>query len=443
MALIIGFILIIIFGILITFSLGLKINPLERIGLAYLLGFGIFTLLLFFSYLLGFKFSLLNSIIILTSVSLILFGFYRKHFKEFFREVKNQFLKMDFSISEITMMLIIFSLFFYNLIMALYWPLVDWDAMALYDFRAKVFVATGSMDEGIRRGYFFGYPLLSSLANAWVYFLGGDNPKFLYALYYLGLILIFYSRLRQHGGRKLALFGTLSIATTPMLFEQAAVAYTNLPYITYLVSGILYLSAALSEKKYNFVILGVLLTGLSTWVRSTEPFWIISIAFIFLYCLFTRKFRILFFSLVLFFLIQQPWKIYEARHAGQLYSTTGLISNSATILITNINSQRLAQVLRFLYNSVLNAWQPLLSLFLVFFILQIKNSFKQKNLVILFFIMSNFIILLVGAYIFSFQYSVWEAIPGSAERMSLFFLPLFVYYIFSSDLIKQLFNKNE
>ena len=205
MLVIFGLLLTVLFGFLVSYALSSRLHPIERLGLAYLLGIGLLTFLMFLSFLIGLKFTLINTLFVLTVATIILLLLTRNIRSKFRLEMKELFSLLKFSFIEKIFVFILIILFIYSLINSLYWPVADWDALAIYDFRAKVFAMTGGMAEGIDRGYFFGYPLLVSLANAWVYLLGGDNPKLIYSLFYISFIFVFYGVIRRLCSRRLAL----------------------------------------------------------------------------------------------------------------------------------------------------------------------------------------------------------------------------------------------
>lgn len=419
-----GLLLTVLFGLLLTYVLSSRLHSIERLGLAYLLGIGLLTYLMFLLYLIGFKFILINTLILLIVSVIILFILTRNRIKRWFSEIKKLFVVSKLLSTEKALLSLLVVLFIYSFVNNLYWPVADWDALAIYDFRAKVFAATGSMTEGINRGYFFGYPLLVSLANTLVYLLGGDNPKFIYSLFYISFIFVFYGVIRRLCSRRLALFIIVLLATTPSLFAHSMIVYTNLPYTAFLVTGVLYLYLWILKQNKEFLIFSALLMGLSTWTRSTEPFWLTNIFIVIGLSLVKKNYQAIFWYLFIFLLIQQPWKIYESQMIGQNYSTAGQITSSLSMMLANIEMSRIMQVFDYLYQNVISSWQPIFTLFLLCVVLS-----GRRLIIFLLIILINFLILLGGTYVLSINYSVWQKIPGSAERMSMFFMPLFLFYI--------------
>src|SRR4030042_6796381 len=123
----------------------------------------------------------------------------------------------------------------------------------------------------------------------------------------------------------MALLAVLLLVTTPSIFAHSMIVYTNLPYTIYLVMGAIYLYFWLVRKEVRYLALSGLMTGLSTWTRSTEPFWLTNLIIVFAFFLYKRKPLAILLYLLFFLPIQQSWKIFESRTIGQLYSTAGQI----------------------------------------------------------------------------------------------------------------------
>ena len=177
-----GLLLTLFFGILLSFLVVPTFKPLERIGISYVLGLGVQTFLMFLIYLVVGNYSLFNTLSILIVGNFILLLFSRKRLESFFKDLKSNFTLNNFTLFQKIILGLIAFFVLFSLICTLYWPVSSWDSLVLYDWRAKLFVATGGMEEGIRRGYFFGVPLMTSLAHTWIYFLGGNQPEIIYTL---------------------------------------------------------------------------------------------------------------------------------------------------------------------------------------------------------------------------------------------------------------------
>jgi hypothetical protein len=440
MLLLLGFLLVFIFGYLLSSLLVGKMYILERLGTSFLIGFGIFTLLMFCYSTLGVRIttqSTFTALIIGIVTLIVLLKIFRRKIK--IAAINFASLFTALTLQEKIAVLVIGGLVIGSLTITQYFPVNSWDSIVLYDFRAKIIAQQGFYAQIANNfSYFAGYPLFTSLSHTLIYLFGGENPQFLYSLMYVSFIFIFYTNLRVHVGKSTSLLATMLLAATPAMFDHSTFAYTNLPYTIFLASGSIYLFNWISKKKdFGFLLLSAVFTGLSTWTRSSEPFWIINILILVLSCVYRFKQYILPTAayVLLFFLIKEPWNSVNLSQsvAVSVAPTTALTAQmgyyvARTFNIT-INPARMGEVLTFIYKSVIVTWYPHLFLFLLTVFLNRRKFFEKSSSFFLSIIFLYFSVLLFSAYVFSFSFSEWRDIPGSAERMAMFFIPLMVYYI--------------
>lgn len=437
MLIIFGFLLTVIFGLFLILAIVPKMDPLARLGGAYLLGLGLQTFFMFLLSFVNVSFTRQNGFLILLVPTICLLPLVRKRIKPYFLELKTSINNFSSLTSfEKIIILFIIPFFLYSLIYDLYWPVTAWDALVIYDWRAKLFAATGSMEEAIIRGNFFGYPLLSSLAHTWVYLLGGKYPQFVSAILYFAFALMFYGAVKETTSRLIGLLSVVLLITIPDILFHSTSSYTNLPYAAYYDLGTIYLFLWMKNQTKGYLVLGCLLTGLSAWARSSEPFWLVNLGILVIYAFMKRKyFAPIVFSLI-FFPIQQPWRKFEGAHLGE---NSPQAIRGVSLFFSYFNIPRLIKVCVYLLKGVVSTWQPLIFLFLLTVALEIKKK-KIENFWLLLLIIGDFLLMVVGTFIVSYTYAEeWELIPGSVQRMAMFFLPLFVFYIFSSDIVKGLF----
>ena len=279
---------------------------------------------------------------------------------------------------------------------------------------------------------------MTSLAHLWVYLLGGNSPVFIYSLFYLSLLLIFYGTLRRYSSRTISLIATLLLASTPLFFYQSMFAYTNIPYTAYIVSGTIYIFLWAKNGKKEYLILGALLTGLSTWTRSVEPFWLTNLFFVLAHSLYKKRYSAWVLYPAVFLTIQSPWRIFQKILIHVPY-VTDQIRGSASTLIGKFNIERAGLVLSYLYSSVFTSWGLSAILFIIIIFVNFFSRQWKWNFEFLILIFANLLLLFLGTYVFSFGVNSWLLIPDSARRMSMFFIPLFYFYIFSSKAIQEYF----
>ena len=449
---IIPLILTTIFGLSLTYIITKNLDRFERLGLAFILGLGLQTLFMFLFYLVGIRFTLINlnlEIIFLTTINILLL-FLLKRMSLFLEYIKSFSAMKSQITSWIKHKTLVEKLFIYVLsflillsfIIGVYWPVSGWDSLVLFDFRAITFVATGGMEDGIARGYFFGYPLLTSLAHTWLYFFNG-NPHLAYWGLYVSFVFILYATLSQLTVAVIVIWATFLVAIFLPLYTGSYFDYTNMPYIVYILSGIFYLLRWHKERKGEFLIVAMILTGLSTWTRETEPFWVINLLFALIVTLLSfrkdliRVFILLILSFIIFFAIQQPWKLYETKLIGGPRNITDQ-ANFGVQAISNLDFSLLWDIVSTTWTGTVPTWQPFFYISLLAIALNLKKLTKYWLIVGI--MGGNVLLLFFGTYVFSLIWAEgWKGIIESQQRLSTFLIPLFIItiVIFSEDHIKQ------
>jgi hypothetical protein len=431
MQILIVFALIVIFGYLLSLSIIKNLPFLERVGLSYLFGIGFITLVLFLSSWLGIKITpinILTTLLFLIMSSLGICNLLRRKIEIKVPNLRRYLISLKWY--EKIILLLIGATFLSSFLISLYYPVNSWDALALFDFTAKIIAQTGYFVQIVDQYFYFAqYPLLVSLGHTIVYLFEGKNPQFIYPLYFLSFAFIFFSLLRRESTRFIALLGTLILVTNPRLFTHSTIAYTNLPYTVFYVVGTIYLYIAIVRNKTQYLFMSALLIGLGTWARSAEPLWLTEILIVIIYALHKKSIYPALIFILPFFIIQQPWNIFQARLYGETLSTAGQLSLISKILSTGVDIKRILEVTLYVTRNIVGSWGPILAIFLIVVFFDIKSQFKKKSLIMLLIILANFIAVYVGTYLFSIKYEEWIDIPDSAIRMSMFFPPLMIYYI--------------
>lgn len=423
-------ILIVIFGYLLINLISTDIQFMEKLSLSFLVGLGLSTNLIFLYSWFGIKVTLISVLCMFLIASIILLALHKKYNRKLdfnFKIILKSLVKIKWyeGIICIIICIILLASFLSNV----YYPVIGWDSLALYDFTAKVITQMGYFVQIANKfSYFSNYPLLTSIAHAMIYLVNGANPKFIYALFYSAFAVLCYGFMRRYSNRLVALVFTLIIISNPILFTHSTLAYTNLPYTVYLITGIFYLFYGLTEQKDDYLVLSAILTGLSTWTRSAEPFWLVGIIFVLIYAFIKRRLSVFIKYLLVFLVIQQPWKIFQTMIFGSGYATSNQFVAVGSVVFTGINKEQLAQVFQFIYDNILLKWGYIfpLSIILIFLNLLVKD--KKNKLLFLSIMIFNFLILIWGVYYFSLSFPDWRQIPDSATRMSMFFPPMVICY---------------
>lgn len=423
-------------GLLAAVVLGVK-SKLEILGASYLLGSGLITLLfLLFHWWLKFDLDSFNFIFSLTIslITLFLAAYYTKRIdflhSLFHWNIRKSWKK--FSKIENILLLVILALIGYSFLENYFWPVTDWDALAFYDFRAQIITLRGSMEEGIQLGYFFQYPPYTSFLHAFGYLFGAMRVKVAYSFIYFSLLTLFYGLLRRKQDGVISAIATLVLASSSFIFEHSVTAYSNLPYTVFFSLGIIYLWLYIQDARKDDLLLGGILIGLSTWIRSTEPFWIVGL--ILLVWGFCKHRSNLFTSVLLAFWLSMPNRLWR-QFLVYLDSLSPLsIGDTQTHSIIAIRDfiaqgegfkillQHIWQVSIYLVEILIPGF---LLLFLIFIFTVFYNT--QKKLPEIATLLFLFGVVWGGTFIFSFTFEQWNMIDGSIVRMCMIFVPLLIF----------------
>ncbi len=433
-----GFILlVIIFGWTIESLFGFKTLG-EKIGNSILLGNLLMTVIMLADYQVINNFNINRVIIIIAFISIIISLILRNKMKFVYEKINFTNIKKIPNDQKLLIGLIgIF--FIITLVINYSWPISDWDAIALYDFRSQI-IKTGNWDIGVELGYFFHYPPFTSLLHGASYLLGFERAKIFYSLLYFGFCVSFYSLLKRRLSTFRSLIGVFLITITPLLSGHVIMAYTNLPYTIYFSLGVIYTWEWLSKRNDSDLIHAFVFIAGGSWIRQAEPFWIIPILLIFITQLVSKKrssWTSLISSILIFIGLYNYWPVYVSTLNLPPPTSMGLNDNVASET-TPVNLGTIIGNL-FKVTSHLLKWffTPLITLLVPMTVVVLLDEKLRSNkyfLLQLFTIAAFFIFVVGGTFIFSFTYATWDQIGGSLTRMIMFFEPLFIYMLMFSTL---------
>jgi len=350
---ILGLVAITFFGLLVVNLFMSKVHIFERVSLGFLVGLGIFTFVLFLAnWFLAVPFEIFPVVAILFWL-IILFGFINLLFRRKL-SYKFNFIEWYRSLSGIEkgIALLIGFILFSVFVSDLYWPIWMWDAIALYDYRAKNMVLLGRIvgSFSVSSGT---YPLLTSMSHGIIYLFGGTNPQYLYFLFLLSLSVIFYFFLRRFLVRKYSLISLLFLISIPLLTQQAQVALTDLPQSAYLVPAFLYLILGLSEENKSYIIFSGIFFTLSTWVRN-EPFWMVGLFVLFIFSYKQKWFLLDGLYYIIVHIVSNIWNNFIVGHLPEVLKVeTAKVNFFSDYSTTLFRSNYWITVISFIFNNVL------------------------------------------------------------------------------------------
>jgi len=440
------FILTIILGFLIIDILLPKWTFFEKFFLGYGLGMGITTTLMtileFFDFLnLGF----LYAVIVIAIIPLLL-----KVEKIKLPSLKGVFKKRKFAewFLIILPLLVIFSVSLVTVTSLLLWPVHAWDAITLYDFRARFLAGGGTFLQlsNMNYHYYFSYPFLTSNSHLMFYLEGWSSAKIVYVLYGLGLYFLFYSFIRKFNlSITWSLILTALLISDPLIFRVSKIAYTNLPYLFYLVAGIFLFYLWLEENDVRTLLVSSLMFAISTHVRFADMFYILNIGFLFLLFLLRKvkiKDTLIFTFPILAF--HFAWKYISSFFRT---SVSDVVSMSERIALgfKGFTITRAQEVFLFYFEAMTRAYKVYLIVFLIIslagFVVILKKRKAFLGTIYLFYM---FIFSLLwsfsGNYFISFGYENWRRTAYSLQRLSLLIVPL-LFLLFADFMSRLKFTR--
>jgi hypothetical protein len=272
-----SFLLAIALGILITSVLVPNSQLVERLALGYGLGLGLATLVMFCLSAIGILLSAQAIAIALAFVAVV-FGavLWRCKLGELILRAEStnpgykgdsqRFCPWKRALTVVIAIMVLLTILA-SFVIALYWPICSWDAMAIWGVKGKAIAASGtiiSLKYGAHHHYPLHFPLVISLAL----FMDGDRlVKTLLSLTFAALLAAFYSNLRRFCAPLTSWLATLALATTPLLLEHSTIACANLTMSFYYTASVLYLLNYIDCGELGFLLLSGLMAGIAAWTR--------------------------------------------------------------------------------------------------------------------------------------------------------------------------------
>jgi hypothetical protein len=220
----------------------------------------------------------------------------------------------------------------------------------------------------------------------------------LYPLFLGGYAVTTYALLhRLSKNKSLSLLLTLVSLTAPKLYEQSFIAYVNLPYSAYLITGAVYISLWVKYHKKSDLIMGLLLSMCSFWSRNF-PFALVNLGLVFIYSPFPTKIK---------------------RIAVLLATLSGLF------LIIKIGTKETLTVLNYLKWSVWNYYQPFSLIFILLLLSSLFN--KNRHWFWISLIIGYVAVLIFGTLWMVSRQPAWLQVPDALQRMTLFLAPAIIW----------------
>ena len=399
-----------VLGLLLPILLGLALGRLiiqnvsipVRLALAYSLGFGFLTLAMFFLNVIGLKFSLLNTTVLLSVIIGVLLVFVRKRkWLELFSILKvNPLVRIKqliISLSAFEKVLVGLLIFFLlsHLVITVYWPVFRSDSLTLYDLRAKLLFSEQSFIGAAARfdnqlvnmnwtRPVFAHAPMTSLIHTWFYLCGWTSAKFFYALLFISMAILFYHFLRIHVPRYHALLFTLVFVTVPFFYIYAASSYPHFTVAFYFGIGTLYLYRWIREQKWSFLLLSGTFLAFSSWARQVSGVFFLGYLVVVLYVAVTRRrFLAPFLFCALYFSVHLAWSIYT-KNVLHFVAGVGPPMSQSFVYLKDIRAllvvQKWRSVWKYIWNTALVGFRPINYFLILVIIFYINRVWKHRFL---------------------------------------------------------------
>lgn len=408
----------------------------------------------FFNLEAGYAQSILGKLDLLSIVLVFLYGFasfiQNRSYKK--RE-KSRHTKFD------PISLVLLSLTVFAFVASLYLNLskisLHWDAVALYDARAKFLVNGTTFSEmpslsefdNLNKYYYLLYPPYTSIGHYFwnqLPYLSNFPVGVYYSIALFLLLGSIYFLTKNTLGIRGSLFLIFLVASNSSIFNIATKEYTNLPYTMHIVAGIFLLFSYLNTKERWKLLYGFLIVSTSIWIRLLEPIWLPTII-AFGIVLFDRKaiFRkmptivvFIILSLIQYFSWSYFIKVISNNPTAIEISKYGLVEPFLGILTGSFWKVSLVFA---------EAWGiPLFIHLLALFalILRWEYTIKNKDLVFLAsFVILSILLYLAELYVLAFQVDWWNIVAKSLDRSSTFLIPISGYILIRMIVSSRVLNK--
>jgi len=268
-----GIILCYLLGLALMLLFSRKYSLAEVIGYSFLIGMGVETFFLFFLDLVGVKYS--TGVLIGLNVFVIVAAL-GANYKNL-TALKEEFRLPSFSLKEINpvavfLFCIMAYLFYAITVKNLFWPPTEHDTIGSFDKLGRIMAAEGKLHISLYQYNLEGagglYPPLYHGSIAYLYLFGAEMPKIVTTLYFLSLLTVFYSAVKNFIGSTGASIATFIVMLTPELFSHAALSLGNLPTTAYVCAGALATVTWLEIHDTKYFWLGAVCMAFVIWIRS-------------------------------------------------------------------------------------------------------------------------------------------------------------------------------
>jgi len=265
-----------------------------RLALSYGLGAYFITIQLFL-WLFIFRFSFSWWFYILLAVEFILLIFFAYQ-----KSVLNLFLNINFKLpkklktKELIIILLIFIQLIFLFANVLSRPVVTYDSMTMWSYKAKVLYYENKVNFNLDSSYYLGggghinYPWHVPLMQFWLHVnLGEYNDlliNLIFVFYFICLLIVCYYFFRDYISRFQSLLFAFFLCSMPLVFYHGFNAYADLTLSFYVLLAFIFLYKWIDRQERKYLTFSSIFAGISFFIKNEAIIYIIaSLAIIALY----------------------------------------------------------------------------------------------------------------------------------------------------------------
>lgn len=235
----------------------------------------------------------------------------------------------------------------------------SWDGIAIWGIKGYGIASEGTIFAAIEWGQTgTAFPMNIPIQIAIFKLLSGDllpGSKLIFSIFYASLLLGSYYVFKVLKVSNLvSSMGVFILATTPIVFQHATIAYTNLPFTFYICMGAFWGLRGLQREKMTEIVFAGLLMALASWTRPEGIVLAASLLIVMIIVQILRRRKIVhvFFAAVPIILIMTPWFVFTALH-GTVTEEFGLVRIAIGGILDGVfNWGGLLAIMRFLAGQV-------------------------------------------------------------------------------------------
>lgn len=324
---------------------------------------------------------------------------------------------------------------------------LDWDAVALYDSRAKILQSGYKFSDMNKlsdyddknKYYYLLYPPVTTLEHLVWYKLEINSPVGLvYSIDLFVLALILLLIFSEFIGITGALVAVLLTISNKDIFSTSLIEYTNLPFTIFIVTGVMLTLLGLKTDKRYYYYIGFLLIASSSWVRYLEPVWLCVFVSLLVTTIVLKRFKNMLLPLVLGLVTMLSQYLSWGNFQQNVANSPTIFNLTPLIVLESFTGVFTGAFLNVLIY-YLSSFGIILIVYVVSLIKVNKNEPKEYLFVRLVIIIS-LLMYLAGIYGISFMFDWWKEMSGSLVRSSSYLVPLSIFLIVSN--IKYLLENN-